>query len=85
MHFALGRTVVSVYRDQVTQAGTGFPHGGPVALRVANGAELTVDEIFVALGRTPGTGDIGLSSVGLPDGGYLAVDDQQTVKGVSGQ
>jgi dihydrolipoamide dehydrogenase len=62
--------------------------GGPVALYLAGepaGAkEIEVDELLVATGRTPRTGDLGLSTVGLPDGGYLPVDDSMRVTGVDG-
>ncbi|WP_042422025.1 dihydrolipoyl dehydrogenase family protein [Streptacidiphilus anmyonensis] len=80
----LGRSVVAVRRDKVAETGVGLPHGGPATLTLDDGTELTVDEIVVALGRVPASDDIGLPSVGLPDGGYLDVDDQQTVKGVPG-
>jgi pyruvate/2-oxoglutarate dehydrogenase complex dihydrolipoamide dehydrogenase (E3) component len=60
--------------------------GGPVSLEVTdNGAAkpIEVDELLVATGRTPRTGDLGLSTVGLPDGGYLQVDDSMRVTGVA--
>ena len=85
VNLQLGRSVVGVRRDGAANTGVGIPHGGPATLTLDDGSELTVDEIVVALGRTPSTGDIGLSSIGLPDGGFLAVDDQQAVKGVPGQ
>ncbi|HEY3482557.1 MAG TPA: pyridine nucleotide-disulfide oxidoreductase, partial [Streptomyces sp.] len=40
--------------------------------------------LVLATGRTPNTQDIGLSTVGLPDGGYLTVDDEQAVRAVEG-
>ncbi|MBX6354758.1 MAG: NAD(P)/FAD-dependent oxidoreductase [Micromonosporaceae bacterium] len=58
--------------------------GGPVTLRLDDGGELTADELLVATGRTPRTGDLGLSTVGLPDGGYLPVDDSMRVTTVDG-
>jgi dihydrolipoamide dehydrogenase len=81
----LGRNVVDVRRDEPAETGFGVPHGGPATLTLDDGTELTADEIVVALGRVPRTSDIGLPAVGLPDGGYLDVDDQQLVKGVPGQ
>ncbi|WP_042384196.1 dihydrolipoyl dehydrogenase family protein [Streptacidiphilus melanogenes] len=82
----LGRSVTAVRRDEVAaEAGVGIAHGGPATLTLDDGSELTVDEIVVALGRVPASDDIGLPSVGLPNGGYLDVDDQQQVKGVPGQ
>jgi dihydrolipoamide dehydrogenase len=58
--------------------------GGPVTLHLDDGGELTADELLVATGRTPRTGDLGLSTVGLPDGGYLPVDDSMRVTTVDG-
>jgi dihydrolipoamide dehydrogenase len=81
----LGRSIVDVRRDKPADTGIGLPHGGPATLTLDDGTELTVDEIVVGMGRVPRSDDIGLSTVGLPDGGYLDVDDQQQVKGVPGQ
>jgi dihydrolipoamide dehydrogenase len=41
---------------------------------------LEADEILVATGRQPNTGDIGLDTIGLPTGGWLEVDDTCRVK-----
>jgi pyruvate/2-oxoglutarate dehydrogenase complex dihydrolipoamide dehydrogenase (E3) component len=57
--------------------------GGPVTLECA-AEPIEVDELLVATGRTPRTGDLGLSTVGLPDGGRLQVDDSMRVTGVEG-
>ncbi len=56
----------------------------PVTLRLTDGFTLQADELLVATGRRPLTDDIGLSSVGIPDGGYLEVDDSMRVRGVAG-
>ncbi|GHH81041.1 oxidoreductase [Streptomyces sulfonofaciens] len=79
------RGVSEVRRADVRATGTGLPHGGEVTVLLDDGTTLLADEIVVATGRTPRTDDIGLSAVGLADGGYLDVDDQQTVRGVDGQ
>jgi dihydrolipoamide dehydrogenase len=64
--------------DGVSAAGDG------IALRV--GAEtIVVDELLVATGRRPNTGDVGLDTVGLEPGGPLDVDDSGLVSGVDGQ
>src|ERR687891_500187 len=59
---------------------------GPVVATLEDGRELTADEILVAVGRRPNTGDLGLDRVGLADksGRYLDVDDQLRVKGAEG-
>ena len=58
---------------------------GPVTAITADGRELVADEILVAAGRTPATGDLGLETVGLTPGRYLAVDDRLRVAGVEGE
>jgi dihydrolipoamide dehydrogenase len=61
--------------------------GGPageVHLRLADGSELVVDELLLATGRAPRTGDIGLQSVGLTPGDWLKTDDMFTVDEVPG-
>lgn len=55
---------------------------GPVTLILDDGSELEADEVLVAVGREPNTGDIGLDSVGLSPGSWLDVDDTCLVRGV---
>ena len=57
---------------------------GPVTLTLADGTELTGDELLVAAGRRANTDDIGLETVGLSPGGYLDTDDQLRARGVEG-
>ncbi|MBF6086273.1 dihydrolipoyl dehydrogenase family protein [Nocardia cyriacigeorgica] len=79
-----GTEPVRVTRPQVGEAGEGRVHGGPVTVTVRDGngeTELEADEIVVAAGRSPATGDLGLESVGLAPG-YVEVDDQLTVPGL---
>jgi dihydrolipoamide dehydrogenase len=47
-------------------------------------ADLVADELLVAVGRTPRTAGLGLESVGLGPGGWLAVDDSCLVEAVPG-
>lgn len=55
-----------------------------VRVELAGGEALTAEEILVATGRRPRTGDLGLETVGLEPGRPLAVDDQLRVLGHDG-
>jgi dihydrolipoamide dehydrogenase len=57
-----------------------------VAAKLHNGGQVVADELLVAVGRRPNTGDLGLDSVGLGEtaGRYIDVDDRLRVKGVNG-
>jgi dihydrolipoamide dehydrogenase len=59
---------------------------GPVVATLDDGREFAADEILVAVGRRPATGDLGLERVGLGDraGGYIDVDDRFRARGVNG-
>ena len=46
-----------------------------------DGTELNAEEILVAAGRRPQTGNIGLEAVGLEPGSYVKVDDSMRVEG----
>ncbi|HWA67841.1 MAG TPA: NAD(P)/FAD-dependent oxidoreductase [Mycobacteriales bacterium] len=50
-----------------------------------DGEAVTAGEVLIAAGRTPRTADLGLSAVGLPDGGFLTTDDSMLVEGVAGE
>ncbi|MEV4612684.1 NAD(P)/FAD-dependent oxidoreductase [Kitasatospora sp. NPDC049258] len=58
--------------------------GGPVELLLAGGGAITADEVLYATGRAPRTEDIGLETVGLAAGSWLAVDDSCRVTEVPG-
>jgi pyruvate/2-oxoglutarate dehydrogenase complex dihydrolipoamide dehydrogenase (E3) component len=58
--------------------------GGEVTLHLGDGSTVRADEIVVATGRRPRTGDLGLESVGLEPGRYVPVDDWMAVQGVDG-
>ncbi|MFD3456241.1 dihydrolipoyl dehydrogenase family protein [Streptomyces sp. NPDC058691] len=62
-----GASIVSVARDEGA--------GGAARVTLADGGQLTADEVLFATGRTPSTGDIGLETIGLPPGDWLTVDD----------
>ena len=73
----VGSRLTAARRDRV---------GGPVVAALDDGRELTADEVLVAVGRRPSTGDVGLDRVGLGDtaGRYVDVDDRLRVRGVDG-
>jgi pyruvate/2-oxoglutarate dehydrogenase complex dihydrolipoamide dehydrogenase (E3) component len=54
------------------------------AARPGQPADLVADELLVATGRVPRTAGLGLESVGLRDGDWLAVDDSGLVEAVPG-
>ena len=70
-----GARVVAVRRDAPDR---------PVTAVLQDGREIEGDEILVAVGRRPNTGDIGLDTVGLPPGKFVEVDDRLRAKGVDG-
>ncbi|MEW2491835.1 NAD(P)/FAD-dependent oxidoreductase [Streptomyces sp. NPDC048411] len=57
---------------------------GEVRITLSDGDELTADEILFATGRAPRSADIGLDTVGLSPGDWLATDDSLTVTAVPG-
>ena len=85
-----GTSVTQVSRKDTNDNGVGHINGGPVTLHTGRRRPLVVDEVVVATGRTPATQDLGLESVGIADSvaaarGYLRVNDQLQVEGVSGK
>jgi pyruvate/2-oxoglutarate dehydrogenase complex dihydrolipoamide dehydrogenase (E3) component len=80
----LNTRLSGVSRPHVNDAGYGQVHGGEVTVSLNNGDVIVADEIVVAAGRRPNSTGIGLPSVGLEEGGFVAVDDQMTVVGVPG-
>jgi pyruvate/2-oxoglutarate dehydrogenase complex dihydrolipoamide dehydrogenase (E3) component len=71
----LGARLDRAYRDDY----------GSVHLRSVDGRDFVGDEVLVAAGRAPATGDLGLESVGLVPGRPIAVDDRLRANGVAGQ
>ncbi|WP_104089385.1 NAD(P)/FAD-dependent oxidoreductase [Cryobacterium sp. N19] len=57
--------------------------GGAVTLTLDDGSTVTAEKVLVAIGRTPRTQDLGLNTVGLNGGDWLAVDDTLLVQGDS--
>lgn len=56
-----------------------------VRLTTADGREFVGDDVLVAAGRAPTTGDLGLETVGLTPGRPIAVDERMRAEGVAGQ
>jgi dihydrolipoamide dehydrogenase len=55
---------------------------GVVRLELEDGGSLEVDELLVAIGRTPRTADIGLETVGLEPGKHVQVDESLRIPGL---
>jgi pyruvate/2-oxoglutarate dehydrogenase complex dihydrolipoamide dehydrogenase (E3) component len=64
----------------VSRAGT----DGAVTATLDDGRTFEGDEILVAVGRRPATGDLGLETVGLEPGRYVAVNDRLRATSVPG-
>ena len=60
---------------------TRVERNGAFALTLDDGAGVEVDELLVAVGRTPGTSGIGLETLGLEAGRPLGVGDDLRVPG----
>ena len=56
----------------------------PVTAVLEDGSRLESDEILFATGRTPATADLGLDTVGLKPGSWLAADDTCLVRDADG-
>ena len=67
-----GTTMVSVQRN------------GHVTATLADGTDLSAQELLVAVGRRPGTVDVGVETVGLEPGRPVRVDDQLRAVDVPG-
>ena len=70
-----GRRAQSVRRERLDS---------PVTTSLDDGTEITADEVLVAVGRRPNTGDVGAETVGLEAGRYVAVDRRLRAQGVAG-
>jgi dihydrolipoamide dehydrogenase len=56
----------------------------PLQATLDDGTVVEADEILVAVGRKPNTGDLGLDTVGLEPGKPVEVDERLRAKGVAG-
>jgi pyruvate/2-oxoglutarate dehydrogenase complex dihydrolipoamide dehydrogenase (E3) component len=57
---------------------------GPVTATLADGRQVTADEVLVAVGRRPETEGLGLEAIGLTAGGFIEVDGRMRAMGVPG-
>ena len=55
--------------------------GEVVTVHLSNGEAVSGDQLLVAVGRKPHTDGLGLDTIGLPDGGYVEVDEHMRVPG----
>ncbi|MHC2999372.1 dihydrolipoyl dehydrogenase family protein [Microbacterium sp. HJ5] len=69
-------------RTGVDVGGVRREDDGSVVLTLSDGSEVRADELLVATGRVPRTGDLGLDAIGLEPGAWLDVDDTLRVRGV---
>jgi len=55
------------------------PDAGDVIITLDNAETITAEQVLVATGRVPHTGDLGLENIGLTPGDWLHVDDTMLV------
>jgi dihydrolipoamide dehydrogenase len=60
---------------------TAVERNGVVRMTLEDGTVLEGDEVLVGVGRRPWTSDLGLETIGLEPGKYVAVDDSLRVPG----
>jgi pyruvate/2-oxoglutarate dehydrogenase complex dihydrolipoamide dehydrogenase (E3) component len=58
--------------------------GGEVTIELEQGPDVKADELAVAVGRRPRTGNLGLETIGLEPGKSIDVDDQLRATGMEG-
>ncbi|MFL5862685.1 MAG: dihydrolipoyl dehydrogenase family protein [Solirubrobacteraceae bacterium] len=79
----LDTQIRSVARPRAQDTGIGRIHGGPATIAAAD-RTIEVDEIVVAAGRTPASGDLGLDQIGIDvtgSHGFVTTDDHMSVVG----
>jgi dihydrolipoamide dehydrogenase len=76
---ALRERGVTVLLDTATTRVTRSADG--VRVETGGGVTVEAEEILVAAGRSPRTGDIGLDSIGLKPGDWISTDDTMLVPG----
>ena len=79
VHSSLERLGVTVKIG--AQAASVHRTGDRVVVELDEGSTVTAEQLLVAIGRTPRTDDLGLETIGLTPGDWLAVDDTMRVEG----
>jgi pyruvate/2-oxoglutarate dehydrogenase complex dihydrolipoamide dehydrogenase (E3) component len=86
---SLSRMGIAVHTSASTRSvhreGTDGPATVTVELADGQVIEIETDEVLVATGRKPNTGDLGLESIGLKPGDPIPVDDHLLAEGVGGE
>jgi pyruvate/2-oxoglutarate dehydrogenase complex dihydrolipoamide dehydrogenase (E3) component len=72
---AFAREGIEVLTDAEMTAVRRPSSDGPVTASLSGRREIVADELLVAVGRRPATKDLGLESLGLPDGEPIDVDE----------
>jgi dihydrolipoamide dehydrogenase len=72
---------IDIHLDAAAVGAARDPGTGTFTLTLADGTELTSDELLVAVGRSPHTHDLGVATVGLKPGATVDVDEQMRVPG----
>ncbi len=85
---ALERMDIAVHTGAIAKGVERAVPGGPVTATVVlsdgSSVEIEADEMLVAAGRRPATGNLGVDIVGLEPDTYLDVNDHLQVAGVNG-
>jgi pyruvate/2-oxoglutarate dehydrogenase complex dihydrolipoamide dehydrogenase (E3) component len=82
-----GEELAATLREQGIEVRTGVKargvdtSGEEATVELEDGVSVRGSIVLVALGRKPGTDDIGLDTVGVEPGGHLEVDDELRVGG----
>jgi pyruvate/2-oxoglutarate dehydrogenase complex dihydrolipoamide dehydrogenase (E3) component len=82
-----GEQVADALRERGVDVRTGVAAvavqrlGAEVTVELDGGERLVGDELLVAVGRRPATGELDLETVGIEPGGFLGVDDGMRVAG----
>jgi dihydrolipoamide dehydrogenase len=84
VHAALEAEDITVVIGAVVRRVRRDGSDGPVSVETASGTYVG-DELLVAAGRRPATGDLGLETVNLTPGKPVSVDDQLRAIGVDGE